>query len=67
MGVDTLEGYWRQGHARAAFTALARHMDVVHGLEPVWGATVDNHASLRMAKSLGFVAESSLWLFRNSH
>lgn len=66
VGVDTLEGHRRQGHARAAFTALARHMDVVHGIEPVWGATVENHASLRMAESLGFVAESSLWLFGNS-
>lgn len=61
VGVDTLPGHRRRGHARACFTALARHMKE-SGLSPVWGALVDNFASLRMAESLGFIPDGELFV-----
>ena len=61
VGVDTLPGHRRRGHARACFLALARHM-YEEGLTPVWGALADNHASLRMAESLGFVPDGELFV-----
>lgn len=61
VGVDTLPGHRRRGHARACFTALARHMEG-RGLSPVWGALADNFASLRMAESLGFVPDGELFV-----
>ncbi|MEA2222868.1 MAG: hypothetical protein QOH83_1244 [Solirubrobacteraceae bacterium] len=53
VGVDTLDGHRRQGHASAAFDALAAHM-AVRGRQPVWGAEDDNVASMAMAARLGF-------------
>jgi hypothetical protein len=32
------------------------------GREPVWGAADGNHASLRLAARLGFVAVDALWV-----
>lgn len=61
VGVDTLPGHRRRGHARACFTALARHMQR-RGLSPVWGALADNFGSLRMAASLGFVPDGELFV-----
>ena len=61
VGVDTLPGHRRRGHARACFIALARHMEA-RGLSPVWGALVDNFASLRMAESLGFIPDGELFV-----
>lgn len=62
VGVDTLPGHRRRGHARACFLALADHMMKERSLEPVWGALADNTASLRMAASLGFVQDGELWV-----
>jgi RimJ/RimL family protein N-acetyltransferase len=53
VGIDTLGGHRRQGHATAAFGALAAHM-ATRGRQPVWGAEDDNAASLAMAARLGF-------------
>ncbi|HEY6634401.1 MAG TPA: GNAT family N-acetyltransferase [Acidimicrobiia bacterium] len=61
VGVDTLPGHRRRGHARACFLELARHMGQ-RGLTPVWGALADNRASLRMAGSLGFVPDGELFV-----
>jgi hypothetical protein len=58
-GIDTLEPFQRQGHARACFLALARHL---RPLTPIWGAAEDSRASLAMAASLGFVPEDELWV-----
>ena len=32
------------------------------GAEPVWGADEENHASLRLAARLGFVAVDEIWV-----
>jgi GNAT superfamily N-acetyltransferase len=53
VGIDTLEGHRRRGHASACFRALAAHM-AAQGLQPVWGAGDDNIASMRLAATLGF-------------
>lgn len=60
-GVDTLEGHRRQGHARACFEAMDRHMSGLR-LRPVWGAYEDNEASLGMAASLGFTPTDEIWV-----
>ncbi len=61
VGIDTVEGHRRQGHARACYLALASHL-ATKGLQPVWGAYDDNDASLAMADSLGFVPVDELWV-----
>lgn len=61
IGIDTLEGYRRQGHARQCVLGLASVMSA-RGLEPVWGAYEDNLASLGMASSLGFEPVDELWV-----
>lgn len=53
VGVDTLPGHRRRGHAAACFRALAAHMASL-GRQPVWAAEEDNVASLRLAAKLGF-------------
>jgi RimJ/RimL family protein N-acetyltransferase len=53
VGIDTIAGHRRRGHATAAFRALAGHL-AARGLQPVWGAEDDNAASLRLAAKLGF-------------
>ncbi len=53
VGIDTLEGYRRQGHAATAFRALAAHMAAA-GKQPVWCAEDDNVASTALAARLGF-------------
>ncbi|HET8739551.1 MAG TPA: GNAT family N-acetyltransferase [Acidimicrobiia bacterium] len=62
VGIDTLPGYQRQGHATRCFYALDAHMGGL-GLSPVWGAYEDNTASLGMAASLGFEPMDELWVF----
>jgi RimJ/RimL family protein N-acetyltransferase len=53
VGIDTLDGHRRQGHASAAFGALAGHM-AARGRQPVWGSEDDNVASMALAARLGF-------------
>ena len=53
VGVDTVEGSRRQGHATATFLALAAAM-ATHGRQPVWAAYEDYTPSLALAARLGF-------------
>lgn len=54
VGVDTLEGHRRRGHAGACFRALAAYL-AGEGRQPVWAAADGNTASLRLARRLGMV------------
>ena len=58
-------------HAARLPPARARHRsspsamirdERARGREPVWGADEDNHASLRLAARLGFVAVDEIWV-----
>jgi GNAT superfamily N-acetyltransferase len=53
LSIDTAPGYRRRGLAAAV---AARLVDEVRrlGKQPVWGALVDNQASLALARRLGF-------------
>lgn len=53
VGIDTIEGHRREGHAAACFETLAAHM-AQRGQPPSWGAGDDNEASLGLARKLGF-------------
>ena len=59
VSVETLEPLRRRGLAAACFLTLADHMAEL-GLEPAWGAALDNPASLGLAARLGFVRDSTL-------
>ena len=65
VGIDTLEGHRRKGHARACYLALASHL-AAQGFSPVWGAYEDNEASLAMAESLGFIPVDEFWVIELS-
>lgn len=54
VGIDTVEGSRRQGHATATFLALAAVM-AAKGQQPVWAAYEDYPPSLALAARLGFV------------
>ena len=62
LSIDTAPGYRRRGLAAAA---SARLIDEVRGLgkQPVWGALADNHASLTLARRLGFTPVDRLVVF----
>ena len=53
VGIDTMQGHRRAGHATAVFRALAAHMAAA-GKQPVWCAEDANAASMAMAARLGF-------------
>jgi GNAT superfamily N-acetyltransferase len=53
VGIDTLEGHRRRGHAAACFHALAAWM-AGRGRQPVWSAYEDYPPSLTLAAKLGF-------------
>lgn len=59
VSVETLETFRRRGLAAACYLALAAHM-ADGGLQPVWGAMLDNPASLGLAARLGFVRAGTL-------
>ena len=61
VSVDTLPGARQLGLATIVAAALIRD-ERAHGREPVWGADEANHASLRLANRLGFVAVDELWV-----
>lgn len=65
VSVDTLEPYRRRGLATLAFRLMAHRMRL-RGRRPVWGATDENIASLRMASSLGFskCGDVHVWALR---
>jgi hypothetical protein len=59
VSIDTLEPYRRRGHALRAVTFLIAHYATL-SKEPVWGAYVDNQASIGLAACLGFTQVDTL-------
>ena len=57
VSVETLTAYRRRGLAGACFLTLQAHM-ARSGLEPAWGAMLDNPASLGLAAKLGFARDA---------
>jgi len=53
IGIETCPDARRRGLASVACAALIRHA-LSRGLEPVWSAHLDNHASHTLAARLGF-------------
>jgi len=62
VSIDTLEEYRGLGLARRAARALVRQMRRL-GKAPVWGALSSNHASLALARRLGFEEAGRLAVF----
>ena len=61
ISVDTVPGARQLGLATIVASTMIR-AERANGREPVWGATEDNIASLRLAARLGFVAVDELWV-----
>ena len=61
ISVDTLPGSRQLGLATIVAAAMIRD-ERAQGREPVWGADQGNHASLRLAKRLGFVAVDEIFV-----
>lgn len=61
VSIDTLPHARQLGLGRIVAVAMIRD-ERAHGREPVWAADEDNHGSLRLARSLGFVAVDELWV-----
>ena len=64
IGVFTIPRYRQLGLARAAATALIRHITRRRRKVPLWSTTPDNDTSLALARSLGFMAQVSEPLVR---
>jgi GNAT superfamily N-acetyltransferase len=62
ISIETLAAYRGQGHGARAVRAMTRRMWET-GRAPVWGATVNNVASLALAGSLGFQEVGRLSVF----
>jgi GNAT superfamily N-acetyltransferase len=62
ISIETLEDHRRHGYAGRAVRAMTRHMWQT-GRSPVWGSTIDNEASLTLARSLGFQEVGRLVVF----
>ncbi len=54
LGAETLPAYRGSGYCTSAAALVAREAQSM-GLTPLWSASVDNPASLRVAEKLGFV------------
>ena len=61
VSVDTLPGARQLGLGTIVAAAMIRD-ERASGREPVWGADESNHASLRLAKRLGFVAVDEIFV-----
>lgn len=61
VAVDTLVEARQLGLGRIVATAMIRD-ERARGREPVWAADDGNAASLRLARSLGFVKVDELWV-----
>ncbi|HSN30480.1 MAG TPA: GNAT family N-acetyltransferase [Kofleriaceae bacterium] len=61
VSVDTLPGARQMGLATIVAAAMIRD-ERSRGREPVWGANESNHASLRLAKRLGFEPVDEIWV-----
>ena len=62
ISIETLEDHRRHGYGGRAVRAMTRHMWQT-GRSPVWGSTIDNEASLTLARSLGFQEVGRLVVF----
>jgi len=62
VSIETLAAFRRRGYAAACFNFIQKHMQK-EGKRPIWGAEIDNKASLRLARKLGFVAVDEVVLF----
>ena len=54
LGINTHPAFRRRGYAQKAYAAAIAHA-LEQGRTPLWSTTVDNVASQRLARSLGFV------------
>ncbi len=64
VGVDTLPGYQRKGFGKAVISAMTKAiLDV--GRIPVYRCGAKNKASLRLAKSVGYVKYADIIQFRS--
>jgi hypothetical protein len=61
ISVDTLPGARQLGLATIVAAAMIRD-ERAQGREPVWGADEGNHASLGLARRLGFVAMDEIFV-----
>jgi len=59
VSIDTLPPYRNRGYARAAVLSMIEFMQT-GDRRPVWGAEVSNHASIGLARKLGFVVVDEL-------
>lgn len=55
LSVATLEPHRQRGLGAAAVTPVIAAL-LASGVEPIWGAVTSNHASLALARKLGFTA-----------
>lgn len=53
LGINTLQNYTHQGHAKTATGALIKHL-IDHNKVPIWSCGDYNIASIALAHSLGF-------------
>ena len=60
-GINTLKEYRRKGYAKAACAAFIKNaLDI--GKVPIWTCRHDNFASLKLAKSLGYLEFAELYM-----
>lgn len=62
ISIDTLPGHRRRGYAALCVTHLIHHMRAL-GKQPVWASVVENPASWKLARKLGFVPVDEVALF----
>jgi len=62
ISIDTLEPYRRRGLAAGTVRYMINYMGE-RGKRPVWGAEELNHASMNLARRLGFTTVDTLYLF----
>jgi predicted GNAT family acetyltransferase len=61
VSVDTIAGYRQLGLATMVAQALIQD-EAGEGRSPVWGALLDDHASMRLAQRLGFEQVDRIWV-----
>ena len=65
VSIDTIPSHRRRRYAGAAALHLMRGMRE-KGKSAVWGALESNHASVNLARQLGFVESDRLWVLTRS-
>ena len=64
-GIVTLPEYRRKGYAKLC-VALATHHHIQSGIVPQWECTLDNVASIELAKSIGYKEFAQAFIFEES-